>query len=130
MSAHEPRFRSFNAAQAAAFAGLALLLGAAAPDDNMHVQINDVGPLAQPEPAPVHKLNFQNTIYQAAPVPNEDVEAPPGHVTAEAQLSPKILSPNTLYQGDGYSYGSSQQGTLERKKTGAAGFGLSVPVSQ
>ena len=124
------RFRRFQPSQAAALAGLVVLLGAAAPVDSMHVQIGDVGPLAQPEPAPARALTFQNTIYQAAPVPNEDVEAPPGHVETEAQLSPKILVPNTLYQGDGYSYASSQQGTLDRKKTGAAGLGLSVPVSQ
>lgn len=96
----------------------------------MHVQIGDVGPLAQPEPAPARPLTFQNTIYQAAPVPDENVEAPPGKVQSEAQLSPKFLAPNALYQGDGYSYASSQQGTLEHRKTGAAGLGLSVPVEQ
>ncbi len=112
-----------------AVVGVAALLGATGPD-NMHVQIGDVGPLAQPEPAPPKPLTFQNTIYQAAPVPNEDVEAPPGVVETEARLSPKFLSPNALYQGDGYSYGSSQQSTLDRRKTGAAGLGLSVPVQQ
>ena len=120
------RFRQF---QLAGLVGLAGLLGAAAPE-SMQVQIGDVGPLAQPEPAPAKALTFQNTIYQAAPVPNEDVEAPPGRPQTEAQLSPKFLSPNTLYQGDGYSYASSQQGTLERRKAGAAGLGLSVPVEQ
>ena len=75
-------------------------------------------------------MTFQNTIYQAAPVPDEDVEAPPGTIETEAHVSPKFLSPNSLYQGDGYSYASSQQGTLERRKTGAAGLGLSVPVEQ
>ncbi len=112
-----------------ALIGAAALLGAAGPEA-MRVQIGDTGPLAQPEPGPARSLTFQNTSYQAAPVPNEDVEAPPGKVQTEAQLSPKMLFPNSLYQGDGYSYASSQQGTLERRKAGAAGLGLSVPVQQ
>ena len=112
-----------------ALIGFAVILCAAAPD-NMHVQIGDVGPLAQPEPAVAKPLSFQNTIYQAAPVPDEDVEAPPGKVETEAHLSPKFLFPNSLYQGDGYSYAPTQQGTLHRRKGGAAGLGLSVPVEQ
>ena len=117
----------------AASVGLVILLGAAGQDD-MHVQMSGVAPLAQPEPvpmaAPAKTLTFQNTMYQSAPVPDEDVEPPRGQVRTEAQLSPKFLVPDTLYQGDGYSYASSQQGTLERRKSGAAGLGLSVPVSQ
>ncbi len=108
--------------------GIAALLGAAGPE-SMQVQLTDVGPLAQPEPAPAKALSFQNTMYQAAPVPNEDVAAPPGVVRTEAQLAPKMLSPNTLYQGDGYANGSSQQGALEHRKAAAAGLGLSVPVN-
>ena len=107
-----------------------VVLGAAGPD-GMDVQITDVGPLARPEPAPApaKALSFQNTMYQAAPVPDEDVAAPPGAVQTEAQIAPKMLSPNTLYQGDGYSNGSSQQATLEHRKAAAAGLGLSVPVN-
>ncbi len=96
----------------------------------MQMQIGGLGTLAQSEPTPAKALTFQNTMYQAAPVPDQDVEGPPSPVRTEAQLSPAFLSPSSLYQGDGYAYGSSQQGTLDRKKTGAAGLGLSVPVSQ
>ncbi len=106
------------------------MLCAAAPDtspDSMHVEINDVGPLAQP--APAKTLTFQNAIYQAAPVPNQDVEAPHGAVRQEAQLSPKLLSPKLPYQGDGYSYGSSQETAIDNRKAAAAGLGLSVPVN-
>ena len=117
----------------AASAGLIVLLAAAGQDD-APLQVSGVAPLAQPEPVPmaatVKTLTLQNTMYQSAPVPDEDVEAPRGQVQTEAQLSPKFLAPDPLYQGDGYSYASSQQGTLERRKTGAAGLGLSVPVSQ
>ncbi len=108
--------------------GFVVLLGAAGPD-GMQVQINDVGPLAQPEPAPAKALTFQNTIYQAAPVPDEDVGAPPGAVQTEAQIAPKLLSPKSLFQGDGFSNGSSQEAALEHRRAGAAGLGLSVPVN-
>ena len=96
----------------------------------MPVQLSGVGPLGEPAPTLVKVLKFQNALFQAAPVPDETVEAPRGQERTEAQLSPKFLSPNSLYQGDGYSYASSQQGTLERRKASAAGLGLSVPVSQ
>ncbi len=109
--------------------GFLIALGAAAPD-NMHVQIDDVGPLAQPEPAPSKPVTFQNAMYQAAPMPNPDVQAPAGSIQTEAQLSPKLLSPGTLFQGDGYSFGSSQQTSLDRRKAAAAGLGLTVPVDQ
>jgi hypothetical protein len=122
----------FNAAaRTASVLGLGLLLGAAAPD-GMTVQLADVGPLSRaeaPAPAPAKTLSFQNTMYQAAPVPDEDVSPPPGAVQTEAQLSPKLLSPRTLFQGDGFSNGSSQEAALDRRKTGAAGLGLSVPVN-
>jgi hypothetical protein len=102
----------------------------------MKVLPGDVAPLGQattqaagaPEPAKV--VTFQNTLYQAAPVPDPDVEAPPGAVQTEAQIGPRFLSPPTLFQGDGYSYASSQQTTLERRKAAAAGLGVSVPVDQ
>jgi hypothetical protein len=102
----------------------------------MKVQPGDVAPLGQPgtEPAnvitPVKALSVQNTLYQAAPVPDPDVEAPPGAVETEAQVGPRFLSPPVLFQGDGYSYASSQQATLDRRKAAAAGLGVSVPVDQ
>ncbi len=108
--------------------GCLILLAAAGPD-GMSIELSDVGPLAKQEPVPEKTLTFRNTMYQAAPVPNEDVAAPPGAVQTEAQLAPKMLSATTLFQGDGYANGSSQQATLDRRKAAAAGLGLSVPVN-
>lgn len=117
--------RAFKATSVLA---LGLLLGAAG-GEGMAVQIPDVGPLAQPEPAPAKPLTFQNATYQAAPMPDED-SAPPTEATrTEAQLAPKLLSPRSLFQGDGYSNGSSSEGSLEHRKAAAAGLGLSVPVN-
>ena len=106
------------------------VLCAAAPDSettSMHVEMSDLGPLGQA--APSKALTFQNAIYQAAPVPNQDVEAPRGAVRQEAQLSPKLLSPKLPYQGEGFSFGSSQEAALDNRKAAAAGLGLSVPVN-
>jgi hypothetical protein len=111
---------------------IGVLLGAAGPDEmqmQMPVQLADVGPLAQPAPAAPKTLTFQNTMYQAAPVPDEDAAPPVAAVRTEAQLAPKMLSPRSLFQGDGYSNGSSQEAALDRRKAAAAGLGLSVPVN-
>jgi hypothetical protein len=107
----------------------------------MKVLPGDVAPLGQPNAdstsavstsatQPAKVVTFQNTVYQAAPVPNPDVEAPPGAIQTDAQIGPRLLSPPVLFQGDGYSYASSQQATLDRRKAAAAGLGLSVPVDQ
>ena len=114
--------------RAASALGCIVVLAAAAPS-GMSVDIGDVGPLAKVEPGPAKTVAFQNTMYQAAPVPDQDVAAPPGAVQTEAQIAPKMLSATTLFQGDGYASGSSQQATLDRRKAAAAGLGLSVPVN-
>jgi|GEM_PF-1894552 len=120
------QLRAFRAAGAFV---LLTLLGAAGPA-NMKVMIGDLGPLAQPEPAPAKALTFQNSIYQAAPVPDPDAQGPRGTVRTDAEVGPRFLSATPLFQGDGYAYASSQQATLERRKAAAAGLGLSVPVDQ
>jgi hypothetical protein len=126
-----------NAGRTAGAFSLLIVLAAAGPA-KMPVQIGDVEPFAQtatlpsqaPSFRPAQALTFQSTIFQAAPVPDPDVQAPPGAVNTEAQVGPRFLSAPSLFQGDGYAYASSQQGTLDRRKTVAAGLGLSVPVDQ
>lgn len=108
--------------------GSAMMLCGAAPAD-MQVQIGDVGPLGKAE-TPGKSLVAQNAMFQNAPMPDEDVQAPVGGEQPQTQLAPKMLSPNSLFQGDGYSYGSDQQSSLDRRKAAAAGLGLSVPVQQ
>ncbi len=111
----------------AAALGVGVMLGAAGPD-GMSVQITDVGPLAK-APAPARTITFQNTMYQAAPVPNVDAAPPNDATKPQAQIAPKLLSPQSLFQGDGFSRGSSQEASLENRKSGAAGLGLNVPVN-
>jgi len=108
-------------------AGFTVVLGAAAP--GMPVELSDVGPLGQTAAPPASAVpGLLNTVYQAAPMPDEDAQAPAGFVPAEAQLSPRLISPKTLIQGDGFSNGSSQQSAVSDRQAAAAGLGLSVPV--
>jgi len=107
-------------------AAVLVVLGAAG-QANMPAPLPDVGPLAQPAPVPAKPLTFQNTIYQAAPVPNPDVDAPANTAQPEAHIGPRLISPKNLFQGDGYSYASAEQ--TDAHKTPAAGLGLTVPVN-
>jgi hypothetical protein len=105
---------------------LVVSLGAAG-QANMLAPLPDVGPLTQPAPAPAKPLTFQNTIYQAAPVPNPDVDAPPNTAQPETRVGPRLIAPKNLFQGDGYSYASAEQ--TDAHKTPAAGLGVTVPVN-
>jgi hypothetical protein len=105
------------------------LLGAAAP-----VERASIAPLApsvydEDAQAPsVKKLTAQSANYAAAPVPDQDVNGPADTTKPEASVSPKLLSQKSLFQGDGYYYASSEQSTLDGRRAGVPGLGLSVPV--
>jgi hypothetical protein len=119
---------TFACARVVAALMVTVALGAAGPLD-MQPQPSDVAPLSEPEPVPAKALTFQNTIYRAAPVPDPDAGPPANTAPPEAQVAPKFMSPRNLFQGDGYAYASSEQGTLDRRKNPAAGLGVSVPVN-
>jgi len=113
-------------------AALALIitLGAAAPKD---MKVEDAEPLLPQsgqfdQTAPVKTVTAQNANYQAAPIPDQDVDAPNDAQKPSAQVAPTLLSTKTLFQGDGYYHTSSQQNTLDERRQPAAGLGLSVPV--
>jgi len=81
-------------------------------------------------PAYVAKpLTPQSASFQAAPVPNPDVNAPADTTKPDTTLGPKFMSPKAIFQGDGYSYASSEQSTLDGRRLAAAGLGLNVPLS-
>lgn len=77
---------------------------------------------------PAKALKPQGTTFQAAPVPDQDVDGPADTTKPAASLSPKLLSQKSLFQGDGYYYASSEQSTLDGRRAGVPGLGLSVPV--
>jgi len=80
-------------------------------------------------PTPVAKtLTVANASFQDAPVPDQDVNAPADSSKPDTTISPKLLSPKSLFQGDGYSYASSEQTTMDNRRAAAPGLGLSVPV--
>ncbi len=43
---------------------------------------------------------------------------------------PSLLSQKRVFEGDGFSYASSQEGALNHRIQPAAGLNLSVPVGQ
>lgn len=77
---------------------------------------------------PAPNITASNASFQAAPIPDQDVSAPADRSKPDTTISPKLLSPRSLFQGDGYSYASSEQTTLDGRRTAAAGLGVSVPV--
>jgi hypothetical protein len=102
------------------------LIGAAGPVDN---SIAPLSPPAYAEAAPAAKtITARSASFQEAPIPDQDVAAPADRSKPDATLSPKLLFPKSIFQGDGYSFASSEQSTLDGRRAGAAGLGLSVPV--
>ncbi len=110
-------------------AGITLIvaLGAAAPVDTSILPELPQPSISTPT-AVVKSLSISNASFQAAPVPDQDVNAPADQTKPDTTISPKLLSPKSLFQGDGYSYASSEQTTLDNRRAAAPGLGLSVPV--
>ena len=117
--------------------GSVVVLCAAAPEHvagsqktAMNVE-SDVAPIAtinSYEAAPAPKPHIQDAMFEAAPTPDVDASAPDSAAAPEPGIGPKLLSTKGLFQGDGYSYASSQSQTLDARKQPAAGLGLSVPL--
>jgi hypothetical protein len=104
------------------------LLGAAAPVDGSIAPLTPSANVEAPA-VPGKTITVTNAGYQAAPVPNPDVNAPVDTTKPDTTLGPKFLRPKSIFQGDGYSYASSEQGTLDGRRIGAAGLGIDVPLS-
>jgi hypothetical protein len=114
-----------------------LLLGAAAPKPealSLQLGAQPVGGgllLQQKVAAPAPQATMQPAMYQPAPIPDPDAAGPGGSVAPESpSLTPALLSQKREFEGDGYSYSSSQQGALSHRNQPAAGLNLSVPVGQ
>jgi hypothetical protein len=110
-------------------AAAGLLIGAAAPSDTA------IAPLSPPSwSARVqakHALTASNVMYQAAPMPNPDASGPPDTSKPEPQLGPTFISSRSLFKGDGdgYSFASSEEASMDGRRRAAAGVGLSVPLT-
>ena len=99
-------------------------------------QLSDAGALQQPQSlesqviAPT-KATVQTAMFQPAPMPDPDAARPAGSLSPESpSLMPSLLSEKGEFEGEGYSYSSSQQGALHHRTQPAAGLNLSVPVGQ
>jgi hypothetical protein len=107
-------------------------LGAATPatSNPLNIQLADVLPLPhQVQASP--KVTVQSAMFQPAPIPDPDADAPHRAGGPDSpSLMPSLLSEKRVFDGDGYSYSSSQAGALSHRTTPAAGLNLSVPVGQ
>jgi hypothetical protein len=110
---------------------LGLVLGAAAPADTpaLSLQVAEAGSLRQQPTAP--SATMQPAMFQPAPIPDPDA-APPTVADGPKtpSLLPSMLSEKRIFEGDGYSYSSSQEGAINHRTQPAAGLNLSVPVGQ
>ena len=69
--------------------------------------------------------------FEAAPVPNRDVDAPLGaRAAADPQLSAGLFTRRDQYRGEGISAKSSAQIEQERHVLPGAGFKLRMPLQQ
>jgi hypothetical protein len=66
--------------------------------------------------------------FTAAPVPNQDLTAPPVPEDRQPHIAPTLFDIKNAYPGDGYVYGSSPQGMDDRKAATIPGIKLSVPL--
>jgi hypothetical protein len=117
---------------------LGFALGAAAPaaPQALSLQVADAGSLQQgafqqkPTAAPP-QVAMQPAMYQPAPIPDPDA-GPPAVADGPKtpSLLPSMLSEKRIFEGDGYSYSSSQEGAINHRTQPAAGLNLSVPVGQ
>jgi len=107
---------------------LGLVLGAAAPAEPqaLSLQVAEVAAL-QHQPT----ATMQPTMFQPAPIPDPDAGPPAASDGPKTpSLMPSMLSEKRIFEGDGYSYSSSQEGAINHRTQPAAGLNLSVPVDQ
>ena len=73
-----------------------------------------------PVPAP--------TGYTAAPLPNQDADAPQTRASSDASIGPGIFSRRNQYRGEGFSPNSSAQIEQERRARPGGGISLTMPL--
>jgi len=116
---------------------LGVALGAAAPaaPQAFSLQVAAAGSLqqgaSQQKSVAASQVAMQPAMYQPAPIPDPDAGPPVASDGPKApSLLPSMLSEKRIFEGDGYSYSSSQEGAINHRTQPAAGLNLSVPVGQ
>lgn len=104
-------------------------LAAAAQPHSLNLQATPhASPLIPLPPTPPATMPG-GSRYDAAPLPNRDLDAPLGPRTGTApELAPGLFTRSHQYRGDGFSAGSSAQSEQERRARPGAGFKLRMPL--
>lgn len=102
---------------------------AASPPHARPVIVQALPPAYLPSPAPTFPGGAPSaqSRYQAAPVPNRDVEAPSQRASTEPQLSATLYNRRDQFRGDALAPNSSAQIDMERRVRPGAGFSLKIP---
>lgn len=115
-------------------AGVALGAAARVPAGGLPVQIADTGPLGAPSAkasVPPAVVKASGAMFEAAPVPDESLDAPgETRAAARAELAPALLSAKAAFAGNGFSSTSSQEQATNDRQHPAAGLSLSLPLSE
>ena len=68
------------------------------------------------------------SLLEAAPTPNSIAAPVAAQAPRGAELTPTLMGPKQVYQGDGFLTGSTVQSEQQRRAKPAAGFNLTVPL--
>ena len=84
-------------------------------------------PAAFPAPVPG---SLPGAAFAPAPVPDVDAIVPQHRSSgpAQAEVQANVFTAQKSYHGEGYLFGSSVQGSQQRKFRPAPGFSLKVPL--
>jgi len=83
-------------------------------------------PLLNGQPATLKAAGI--TVFQPAPMPDQDIDPPHGASAHGPSLTPALFSHKAEFEGDGYSRGSDLGHEQDKRRQPAAGLNLSVPV--
>jgi hypothetical protein len=109
--------------------GLVLCAAAPAEPQALSLQVAEADSLQHQPTAPT--ATMQPAMFQPAPIPDPDAGPPAASDGPKTpSLMPSMLSEKRIFEGDGYSYSSSQEGAINHRTQPAAGLNLSVPVDQ
>jgi hypothetical protein len=90
---------------------------------------NDPSPLIPMSPSPLSLTPKSGPAYEAAPLPNRDLNGPITRGASGPSWTPSLFTTKNQYRGDGFAPGSTAQGEQERNMKPGAGFSLHMPFT-
>ena len=120
------RFPRMPALAAALAVGSIPIAHAASPAQFRPIIVEALPPAYLPS-TPLGGSSQQAPRFQAAPVPNRDVDLPTERATNDPKLSATLYNRRDQFRGDAISPSSSAQAEQERRVRPGAGLALKIP---